>query len=422
MASAKITLTVLVAGLSFLLIGVGLIGTLIGVRATLEHFSSLTIGLIMSGYYLGYILGTFVVPGYIRHVGHIRTFSALAAVATASTLSFGLILDPWAWGGLRIISGIAVVGLYMTVESWLNQQTATAWRGRVFGLYIASTLGALAAGQFLLLLADPAGTGLFLVAAIFIVLGVVPITLNRLREPDPITPVKTQLLDLYRISPLAFQGALIAGVVSSAFWGMGAVYAQGLGLNTAEIASFIASIIIGGAALQWPIGLLSDRFDRRLVLVSVSLSGAVLAFAAQWLWQSSLPILVSSAFVYGGLLFALYSLSVAHANDHLQTEQVLEATRGLLLIYGLGAIIGPAAVGLVMNQLGNSGLTWFSSAFLLLLGVFGLYRMSQRQAPSESDQGHFVAMVRTTPAALDLHPQLEIEADNQSTKPSLSKR
>lgn len=187
MPSPVVTLSVLVAGLAILLVGVGLIGTLVGVRASLEQFSSITIGLIMSGYYLGYVIGSFVVPVFIRRVGHIRTFSALAALSCITTLTFSLWVDPFAWGLMRILGGIGVVGLYMVVESWLNEQVEPSWRGRVFGAYTGITLGSLAGGQFLLMAGDPMTTVLFAIAAISIALGLMPIALIRVHEPVPVS-------------------------------------------------------------------------------------------------------------------------------------------------------------------------------------------------------------------------------------------
>lgn len=409
MPSPLITLSVLVAGLAVLLVGVGLIGTLVGVRASLEHFSSQTIGLIMSGYYLGYVLGTFVVPVFIRRVGHIRTFSALAAVTCVSTLVFSLWVNPFGWGLLRILSGIGVVGLYMVVESWLNEQVEPGWRGRVFGLYMTSTLGALAGGQFLLMAGDPMTTVPFAIAAIFIALGLVPIALTRVREPVTVQTPNTDLRQLYAISPMAFQGVLIAGLVASAFWGMGAVFAHRIGLDPLGIATFLAATIAGGAILQWPVGQLSDRFDRRAVLIGVSFACALTAFAAQWLLELGFVSMTLTAFLYGGLLFPLYALSVAHANDQLAPEQMLEASRGLLLVYGIGAIAGPAAAGMAISLLGPMGLPLYSAGFLLLLSGFGLYRMTRRPAPPTEEQGEFVAMVRTTPVALEMHPQVAVD-------------
>lgn len=420
MPSPRLTLSVLVAGLSVLLVGMGLIGSLIGLRATAEGFSAFTIGIIMSGYYAGYVLGTYLCPAMIRRVGHVRTFAALAAAVCAATLMFALWVHPLVWGVLRMLSGVGVVGLYMVVESWLNEQVDPAWRGRAFGLYTAMTLGALAGGQFLLLTGDPAQPPLFMAAALFIVLGLVPIAATRVREPQPVTVPQVHLRELYAVSPMAFQGVLIAGLVTSAFWGMGAVFAARIGLAPAEIAAFLAATIAGGALLQWPVGHLSDRFDRRRVLIAVSMGCAVVALTAIGLLGRHSLVTMVVAFVYGGLLFPLYGLSVAHANDQLQPEHMLEASRGLLLVYGVGAIVGPAAVGLVMTLAGPMAMLVYSALFLLLLGLFGLYRVTRREAPPVEAQGEFVAMVRTTPVALAMHPQVvdaEAPADQEHPTP-----
>jgi MFS family permease len=208
---------------------------------------------------------------------------------------------------------------------------------------------------------------------------------------------------------MAFQGVLISGLVSSAFWGMGAVFAQRIGLDELGIAGFLAATIAGGAVLQWPIGHLSDRHDRRMVLIGVSFACALVAFAAPWLWQAGPVSLVLSAFVFGGLLFPLYGLSVAHANDQLAPEQILDATQGLLLVYGFGAIAGPTAAGATMSALGPQGLPLFSGCFLILLSAFGLFRMTRRTAPPAEEQNDFVPMVRTSPVALEMYPQVDAE-------------
>jgi MFS family permease len=250
---------------------------------------------------------------------------------------------------------------------------------------------------------------LFAVAAIFVVLGLIPIAVTRVREPVPVEAPQGHWVELYRVSPMAFQGVLITGLVSSAFWGMGAVFAQRIGLDSLGIASFLAATIAGGAVLQWPVGHLSDRHDRRKVLIGVAFACAAVAFGALWLLQQAPWVMMLTAFIYGGLLFPLYGLSVAHANDQLAPEQMLEASRGLLLVYGFGAILGPAAAGLVMSLLGPMGLPLLSGTFLALLGVFGLYRMTRRPPPPVEEQGEFVAMVRTTPVALEMHPQVDAE-------------
>ncbi len=411
MPSARLTLFVLVTGLSVLLVGMGLLGTLVGVRGSIEGFDGLTIGLIMSGYYFGYVLGSYLCPRAIRGVGHIRSFAAFAATACATTLALGLLPTAWAWVALRLVGGIAMFGLYMVVESWINEQVSFSYRGRVFGLYTASTLGALAGGQFLLLAADPATLRPFAIAALFVTLGLIPIAVTRVREPQPVADPGADLRRLYGVSPLGCQGVLVAGVASSAFWGVGAVFARDIGLDRVGIAWFLAATIAGGAMLQWPIGHLSDRHDRRSVLIGVSLSCGVVALLAPQTIGLGFPALVLTAFVYGGLLFSLYSISVAHANDHLEPGRVLEATRGLLLVFGFGAIAGPTLAGAAMDWVGPAGLLLVSAAFLIALGVFGLYRVTRRAPPPLEEQTEFVPMARTTQAAVELLPQADPELE-----------
>jgi MFS family permease len=407
------TIWILIGGLGLVLTGIGLLGTLLGIRATLAGFNNLQIGLIMGGYYAGYVLGTLFAPRMVRNVGHIRSFAAFAALGAASTLAFGLWVAPLAWLPLRVLGGACVVGLYMVVESWLNEQSEGSIRGRIFAVYMMSTLLALALGQFLILADDPAGPVLFVYAAMLIVLGLVPIAVTRVHEPRIEISRPVGLGRLTRISPLGSVGVFTAGVVNGAFWGMAPVFGLRLGMDEVQIASLMSATILGGAALQWPIGHLSDRHERRTVLILVSLASAIVAGTAGIIVDQGHPGLLLFAVAYGGLMFALYGLSVAHTNDHLGPGEVLEATRGLLLLYGIGALCGPLLGGVSMALFGPIGLPIGSASALALLGLFGLFRTTQRSPPPIEDQSDYVALVRTSPVALNMHP----EAD--PTEPSL---
>ncbi|MFY9976363.1 MAG: MFS transporter [Chromatiaceae bacterium] len=274
------TILVLLGGLGLILVGIGLLGTLLGVQATLASFGDLEIGLIMAGYYAGYIAGTVLAPRLIRNVGHIRCFAAFAALASAATLGFGLLVNPYAWLGLRVLNGVCVVGLYMVVESWINEQTTGPGRGRVFALYMMSTLVALALGQTLLLAGDSSSLTLFAFAAVLISLGVIPVAVTRVTEPRIDVSMRVRLPQLLRASPLGVMGALSAGTVNGAFWGMAPVFGQRLPLEEPQIVQLMSATIIGGALLQWPIGHLSDRLDRRIVLILTSLATATVALFA----------------------------------------------------------------------------------------------------------------------------------------------
>ncbi len=401
------TTLVLIGGFCILLAGVGLLGTLLGVRATVASFSNLEIGLVMAGYYAGYIGGTYIAPRIIRNVGHIRAFAAFSAVASAMSLALGLVVAPLPWFVMRVMGGLCVIGLFIVVESWINAQVEAGKRGRVFSLYVTSTLLALGAGQFLLPLASPAELTLFAVAAMLISIGIVPIAVTRITEPGIEVGATLGFRELLRISPVGAVGVFCAGALSGAFWGMAAVFGKRMGLGAVEIAALMSATIFGGAALQWPIGHLSDRVDRRTVLILVSLATALVAAGGAWLVFDAKPGLMLAQFAFGGLMFSLYGLSVAHANDHLEAAQVLDATRGLLLIYGLGALSGPLMAGAAMDAVGPAGLPAFSTAVATVLALFALYRTTLRAPPPLNAQGEFVSMVRTSPVALELQVEAQ---------------
>jgi MFS family permease len=415
------TIAVLLVGLALLLVGVGLLGTLLGLRAGFAEFSSIETGIVMAGYYVGYIGGTLLVPRVVRNVGHIRTFAALAAITATSSLAFGLVVDPLAWLPLRVVNGLGVVGIYMVVESWINEQSSSENRGRVFSIYMMSTLIALGAGQFLLLAGQEADLLPFALAAMLISIGVVPIAVTRVTEPQIPVAGGIALGALFRISPLGAVGVLGAGVVNGAFWGMTPVFGHAIALDALNIALLMSATILGGALLQWPIGHLSDRHDRRRVLIGVSLATAAVAALTTWVIDHGTIALLVTAAVYGGLMFALYSLSVAHTNDHLQPDQVLDATRGLLLLYGGGALMGPLLGGAAMQWAGPVGLPAMSAVVAALLGLYGLYRMTRRSPPPVEEQTEFVSLARTSPVAMEMHPDAvpvtdEADADDPETK------
>jgi MFS family permease len=413
----RITILELLGGLSILLIGYGLLGTLLGVRATIERFSDIQTGLIMMGYYLGYIIGSVSGPGIVQRVGHIRTFAAFAALGAATTLMFGLLTSAGWWFLFRVLNGTAMVGLYMVVESWLNEKTPAASRGRVLAVYMITTLIALASGQFLLLVYDPATLAPFALATVLIVLAIIPIAVTRVAEPDIDTHPHLPLMRLFRLSPLGVAGAVIAGMVNGAFWGMTPVFGVRLNMSSGEIAGLMSATIVGGALLQLPIGHFSDRHDRRRILLLVSLAAGITAVVAGMMVHQPLLTLSVVAFIYGGLMFAVYAISVAHTNDHLQPGQVLGATRGLLLLYGLGAMAGPSAGGWIMDRFGPVGLPYFSAGMLFLLVIYGLYRMTQRDAPPLEQQAEFVPLTRTGPVVMEMHPLLDGEPPEDVSNP-----
>jgi len=398
-------LTALLASVALLLGGNGLLGTLLAVRSQTEGWGEQTTGLVMSGYFIGFFLGTFTAPPLIRRVGHIRAFAFHAALAAAAVLVFPLWANPVAWMALRIVTGMALVGLCTVIESWLNAQSAPEHRSRVFGVYMVVSLLALAAGQLLLDLQPPRSPVLFSVVAILFALAILPVSITRLSPPPVATAPRARILQICRTAPSAAAGALLAGTALGAFWGMGAVYAGSLGLDRAGIGTFMAATILGGAALQLPIGRLSDRGDRRSMLAGVSALGAVVAACALQLDPTARAGVLALFFLFGGLAFALYPLAVAHLLDRLPAEQLLAGCSALLLLNGIGAAIGPAAAGLVMERWGAGALPVFFAITLALLALVAGGRRLLK-ARHLLHPARFHPMVRTTPVALELLPEI----------------
>ncbi len=343
------TISALLLSASILLTGNGLQGTLISVRANLEAFSEPTIGLLVSGYFAGYIAGSLFGPALIMRAGHIRAFAAFAAVASATALVYALVVDPIVWIALRVLMGFCVCGLYMVVESWLNERTPSDQRGRVFSIYRIIDLGSNMGGQLLLTVADPMGFPLFCFVSILICLSLVPVAMTRSMAPLPLHGARIRLLKLYRTSPLGLMGSFAVGLANGAFWGLAPIFVQGAGQPVTTVAYFMSLTVLGGAVFQWPIGHASDRVDRRKVLIFTSFLAVIFGVALAVLADRSILLMLGLAVLYGGAIMPIYSLSVAHTNDHVAPTDFVEASGGLMLVFGVGATIGPFAASFAMH-------------------------------------------------------------------------
>jgi MFS family permease len=404
----------LLLAVGILLLGSGLMGTTLGIRAGEEGFSDIVIGVVMSAFFLGYILGSYLCPRLIHQVGHIRAFSALAAIGTVAVIVHGLIVDPLVWWVLRIVTGVSMVGLYMVVESWLNSLLEKQHRGKIFAVYVSVTLLSLGTGQYLILIYGASELATLALCAVFFAFALVPIAVTRLTQPAQVAVPKLILRKLIAISPLGVAGALATGLGNGAFWGVGALYALNLGLTEANIALFMSAVIFGGALLQVPIGHWSDRHDRRIVLAAVSMLTVGAALGIVFL-SSRLEVgFLLCAALYGGCSFAVYSLAVAHTNDHIESAEVLEATRGLLLLNGVGAAAGPIIGSAVMQYFGPQALIVYFACVFGLLGLFALYRMKVSTPIPVKEQADFVALSRTGPAAVEMDPRVEPEPDGHT--------
>jgi len=408
-------LTALLTGVALLLTGSGLLGTLLAVRGGEAGFGAGTLGLVMSGYFAGFFIGTFFAPSLIGRIGHIRAFAFFAALAAIAVLLHPLWINPVGWGVLRILTGIALVGLYTVIESWLNAEPDPRLRSRAFSLYMVVNLSALALGQVLLMLGDAGATSMFMLTAILVCAAVLPVTATRLRPPEIPSVPRLKLARLYAMAPVATVAAGLSGLAMGAFWGLLPVYAGEVGLDGNGVALFMLTAIAGGALLQWPLGHISDGHDRRTGLVALSLAAAGIAVVASLpMIQLQTHLLFGLFFFYGGLAFALYPFAVAHMLDYLPREDLLSGCSSLLLVHGVGAALGPALAGAAMQRFGAPALPLLYAVVLMLVALYTTARLLSFQRLRTHPVG-FRLMLRTTPSALELMPETDTAPPDPDT-------
>ncbi len=360
---------------AILLAGNGLQGTLLAVRANLEGFPTALIGVLMSAYFAGFVLGCRFNPSFIKSVGHIRTFLALASIASASALIHPLVVDVWVWAVLRAVTGFCFAGLIMVIESWINERATNATRGRILSVYRVIDLTSTMAGNALLATADPKDFHLFATVSILMSIALVPVALTRSDAPKPIETARLNIPRLFEVSPVAAVGAPMIGLANASFWGVGAVYAQQLGYSTAQIAGFFSAVIIGAALLQWPLGWLSDRIDRRRVMLGASILGVASAIALSLLGSRSADLLFSLGALVGAFIIPMFGLNVAHANDHAEPGEAVSTNGSLLLLHGCGSVVGATLGATVMSIFGPPSLFVYIAVIYAFFAAFCLYRI-----------------------------------------------
>ncbi len=408
MSRALAPLAALLLASAILLTGNGLQSTLIAVRANMEAFPILVIGSLMSAYFIGFVAGCFINPRIVERVGHIRTFAAMAALACAAALLHALIVSPIVWLLLRIVVGFCFAGLAMVAESWINEKATNQNRGRLFSVYRSVDLTAHTFGQLLLTVADPAGTHLFILVAVMISLALVPIALTTTTAPRPIQTTSFRITKVLETSPLAAWGALTAGLSNGAFWGLAPIFVQNNGFDLEAVAYFMGVVIMGGAMLQFPLGYLSDRLDRRQVLVVIALCGGLSSLLLAYIPAFGLGALLLAAVIYGAFAMSHYSMAVAHANDHADREDFVEMSSGLLFLFGIGAVSGPFLAAALIWGLGDVALFLYTAAVQLVFSMYGLYRLLMRRGIPLAEQSAFMPATsapRSTPQAVELDPR-----------------
>jgi MFS family permease len=375
-----------------LLLANGLFGTLLGVRSQIEGFGTEVVGLIMAAYFLGLLQGALRATMIVAAVGHIRAFAAFASVMSVTALLHVVVVDPIVWCVLRFASGFCMAGMILVTESWLNARSTKRTRGKVMALYMITNYFSAGCGQFLLTIADPGQFQLFSIASIIFSLALVPVLLTRSTAPKPPQRDPLNLRELWRTSPLGLLGSFCAGMVNASFYSLAPVFAFGLGLSIGGTSLFMASVIFGGLLLQYPVGHLSDRMDRRVVLTMVALATSVASVGIVMVTEWSPRWIYLAGAIYGAFSFTVYSLCISHANDFASADKLVQTASGLLTAYGFGAFLGPIIAASFMGRLGPEGLFVMSALVSGFLGGFAIFRMRRRLSPSKEKRSRIITM------------------------------
>lgn len=391
----------LFAALALLLLGIGLLGSLLGIRAHLEGFDTAVTGVVLACYYVGFMIGSKLAPIVVNRVGHIRVFAGLAALASTSVLVQSVAINPIVWGLSRMVTGTCLAGLYVVAESWLNASATNQTRGRLLSLYMVVVMGGIGGGQLLLGVADPAGFGLFIMAAALISVAVVPISLSVSPAPSFDVPERMRLRQLWEKSPVGVTGGVATGIANGAVFAMAPVYGIAVGMSVSRISLFMATMIVGAVVLQIPIGAWSDRVRRRrsIVIVNLVAAGAALAVA---LSQPSSDWQLLAAFLLGGTSFPLYSLNLSHVNDLLEPRQTIAAASLFVFITGAGSVLGPLGTSLLMARIEPDALFWAIGGVHLAVALYVVYRILVREGVPVAQQGRFLSTPARASALIGL--------------------
>ncbi|HVO46439.1 MAG TPA: MFS transporter [Steroidobacteraceae bacterium] len=382
----------LLLGMGVLMLGAGLQGTLLGLRATQEGFPTPVIGVIMSSYYVGYLIGTRAAPRLVVRIGHIRVFAALAAIAGAAILVQGSFIHPVPWALMRLMSGLCFAGIYVVAESWLNDRASRTNRGTLLAIYMAVLYIGLGSSQFLLVLANPSTPTPFMLVAVLISLAMVPIVVSAHQTPERAVPRPVRYRDLYRNSPLGVVAVTMSGMISSIIFGMGPVYTRLSGLGTSGVATFMAVSILTAVLTQYPVGRLSDRMDRRTVIAIVCTIATSAAVSIVIFPRLPHPVFLVLAALFSGFALTLYSLAVSHVNDKLEPAQMVAASSALLLLNGTAAAVGPVLAGSLMAAYGPKAYFATLATLTGALTIYDLWRKIRRRPVPKAQKGPFITV------------------------------
>ena len=400
----------LMLGMMLLMVGNGLQGTLIGIRGEIEGFSTIELSIVMSAYFVGFLGASQLVPELIRRVGHVRVFAALASFISAVLIAYPLLTNPIFWSLGRVVIGFCYCGVYITAESWLNNSVDNEKRGQALSLYMIVQMVGIVSAQGVLALGNPNGYSLFIIISILVSISFAPILLSI--SPAPAFE-RTKLMTLSRLftsSPLACVGMFLLGGVFSAQFGMSAVFGAQIGLSLSQISLFVASFYIGAMIFQYPIGWVSDKMDRRLLILLISAASAT-GSASAYFAGGYFFALVFAAFLVGGLTNPLYSLLIAHANDFIEYENMASAAAGLLFVNGVGAVSGPIIIGYAMNAYGPEIFFVIIALLMATLAIYAGYRMTQRATVSDTSS-YAAVLPNSTGVAVEIAQEFAFDVTN----------
>ncbi len=399
----------LLFGMLLLMMGNGMQGTLLGLRGAIEGFSADELAYVMSGYFLGFLGGSRLTPGMIRRVGHVRVFAAMASIISAMFILYAAFPSVIAWGLMRIVVGFCFSAVYIVAESWLNDSATNETRGKLLSIYMIVQMMGIVIAQMALNLADPGGYELFVTISVLVSLSFAPILLSVSPAPVFNTTQPMTLRRLFETSPLGCVGTFFLGGIYSAMFGMSAVYGTQAGLNVAEISVFVAMFYVGGLVLQFPVGWISDRMDRRVLILALNAIGAAVAVLGIAFGRTEF-VLYACAFMIGGLANPLYSLTIAYTNDFLDPQDMAAASAGLMFINGVGAIGGPLIVGYAMQAVGPWAFFAYLGALMGMTSLYALYRMTQRPSVAVSDTASYAPVsLEASPVVMEVAQEVAID-------------
>ena len=409
----------LLLGILLLMVGNGMQGTLLGIRGGYEGIPTFQMSLVMAGYYGGFLLGSLHVPAIIKNVGHVRVFAALGSMISAVLIVYAVEPHWITWTILRFIIGYCFCGVYVTAESWLNAGSTNENRGQTLSAYMIVQLLGIVVAQALLNVADPRGYLLFIIPSVLVSLAFTPILLSAQPAPQFETIKRMSFARLYRASPLGCVGIFLMGGVFAVLSGMSSVWGAEIGLSVAQISLFVAAIYAGGLFLQYPIGWISDRYDRRKLVLILSALGALCGIVVIALHLNTLGLVIAGG-IMGGVANPIYALLLAYTNDYLDQADMPAASAGLLFIYGLGSMGGPILTGWLMGLIGPNAYWLYMAVLLAMLAIYAAWRTTQRRALTPQEQGNFAVITpNVTPLAVEASlDEAQSDNDGAPTPPS----